>query len=211
MAVLATIIPIVLCMGFSHTALSGTGVPDYSDILFMPTTGKVQLNNGADNVDEGYASRFSHDNEEATAGFYKTTLDDHEIDVELTASKRVGFHKYMFPEDQQANVIIDLDHRDKVVDSWIRVVNDHEVEGFRRSTAWANDQHLYFVAVFSHPIQGYGLALSEEITGSDFAQGENIKGYFQFDEIPNQELYVKDWPFGSQCRGCKAKHKSRNS
>ncbi|MEZ5084005.1 MAG: GH92 family glycosyl hydrolase, partial [Bacteroidales bacterium] len=180
-----------IVFGFSHTALSGTGVPDYSDILFMPTTGKVLLNNGAENDDEGYASRFSHNNEEAKVGYYKTTLDDYSIDVELTASKRVGFHKYTFPADQQNNVIIDLDHRDKVVDSWIRVVNDHEIEGFRRSTAWANDQHIYFVAVFSSPVADFGLALNEEITGKDFIQGENVKGYFSFEELAQQELLVK--------------------
>ena len=78
--------------GFSHTHLSGTGVSDYGDILLMPTTGELLLNNGA-NGNPGYRSKFSHKNEQAKAGFYQVFLEDYNIDVELTVSKRVGFHK----------------------------------------------------------------------------------------------------------------------
>ena len=81
--------------GFSHTHLSGTGISDYADILLMPTTGELLLNNGADGTD-GYGSSFSHDNELAQPGFYQVQLDDYKIGVELTVSPRAGFHRYTF-------------------------------------------------------------------------------------------------------------------
>lgn len=176
--------------GFSHTALSGTGIPDYGDILFMPTTGEVYLNNGSLNVDEGYASRFDHNNETAEAGYYKTHLDDYNIDVELTSTKRAGFHKYS-SLGENCNVIIDLQHRDKVVDSWIKVINNNEIEGFRRSTAWANDQYIYFVARFSTPFNRAGVAVDDKVTGNDKARGENVKAFLQFSTENTDSLMVK--------------------
>ena len=101
--------------GFSHTHLSGTGVSDYGDVLLMPTTGKLLLNNGT-NKKPGYSSKFSHKNENAKAGFYQVFLEDYEINVELTTSKRVGFHKYTFPKKKSAQVILDLTHRNKLLD-----------------------------------------------------------------------------------------------
>jgi predicted alpha-1,2-mannosidase len=177
--------------GFSHTHLSGTGVSDYGDILFMPTNGNILLNNGVDDPDAGYASRFSHQRESAQAGFYAVHLDDYNIDVALTASKRVGFHQYIFHDTDKGHVILDLKHRDKVIDSWINVVDAYEIEGFRRSTAWALDQRIYFVARFNKPIASYGLALDEKIMEGDEMQGENVKGYFSFDFDNESELLMK--------------------
>jgi putative alpha-1,2-mannosidase len=125
-----------LVYGFSHTHLSGTGVADYCDVLFMPTTGEPQFKN------TDYLSGFKKKNEAATPGYYKTHLDKYNIDVELTASTRVGVHRYNFPKTDQANIIIDLQHRDEVLDSWIEVVNDHEIRGFRRSKSCAADQSV---------------------------------------------------------------------
>lgn len=177
--------------GFSHTALSGTGIPDYADILFMPTTGEIRLQNGAEYPDEGYASRFSHKNEKASAGYYQVYLEDYQINAELTVSKRTGFHQYSFSNGKTGNVIIDLDHRDKVVDSWMRVLSENKVEGYRRSTAWAADQHIYFAAVFSVPFTEYGLALDEVITDGDYMQGENVKGYFSFELPEDMKIMAK--------------------
>jgi len=102
-----------LVYGFSHTHLSGTGVSDYGDILLMPTTGDIRLNNGAD-AQAGYRSFFKKENEKATAGYYETFLEDYQIKVGLTCTKRAGFHQYTFSEkDNIANLIIDLEHRDK--------------------------------------------------------------------------------------------------
>jgi putative alpha-1,2-mannosidase len=162
--------------GFSHTHLSGTGVADYCDILFMPTTGEPKFKN------TDYMSGFKKKNESASPGYYKTKLDKYNIEVELTATKRVGVHRYNYPGTQQANIIIDLQHRDEVLDSWIEMVNDHEIRGFRRSKSWATDQYIYFYAKFSKPFKTYGIASDDQLQqGKSKVQGKNIKMYIRFD------------------------------
>ncbi len=141
--------------GFSHTHLSGTGVSDYGDILLMPVTGKPHLRNGyPDSVDTGYGSRFSKETEHAGAGWYAVHLDDYGIDVELTATERTGVHRYVFPAGQPAHVIIDLEHRDQLLDADLAVADERTVTGFRRSAGWANDQWVFFKAAFSRPFTG---------------------------------------------------------
>ena len=108
--------------GFSHTHLSGTGVSDYGDILLMPTNA-INFNNGSNDKD-GYRAHFSHNNEIAQPGFYKVHLDDTDIDVELTVSKRSGIHKYQFSSEDNQFLILDLEHRDQVLDHKIQKVND---------------------------------------------------------------------------------------
>lgn len=126
-----------LIYGFSHTHLNGTGVSDFGDILLMPTMGEPSFDNKV------YSSTFSHQNEKASAGFYSVKLDKHNIDVALTASTRVGFHQYTFNNDGQANIILDLNHRDKLLEGDIRIVNNRTIEVLRRSEAWARDQYVY--------------------------------------------------------------------
>ncbi|MDI1241084.1 MAG: glycoside hydrolase family 92 protein, partial [bacterium] len=135
--------------GFSHTHLSGTGIPDGADILFMPTVGVHELfaKEGVRSVN-GYASKFSHANEKAEPGYYSVKLDDDGVTAELTATKRVGLHRYTYPMAGRVNLILDLKWRDKVLDSDAKVVGKR-VEGFRRSSSWAKDQTVYFVAEFS--------------------------------------------------------------
>ncbi len=138
--------------GFSHTHLSGTGVSDYGDILLMPVTGEPHLVNGyPDNVDQGYGSRFSKATERARAGWYAVHLDDYDIDVELTATLRTGLHRYVFPAGRSAHVIIDLEHRDKLLAADMQILDDGTVLGFRQSQAWAQDQTVFFQAAFSRP------------------------------------------------------------
>jgi len=162
--------------GFSHTHLSGTGIADYCDILFMPTTGEPQF------LNTDYRSGFKKKNESATPGYYKTFLDKYKIGVELTATTRVGVHRYTYPSTRQANIIIDLQHRDEVLDSWIEVVNDHEIRGFRRSKSWADDQYVYFYAKFSKPFKTYGIAVDNQLQpGKSKEKGKNIKMYIRFD------------------------------
>ncbi|MDB5158959.1 MAG: hypothetical protein JWR50_3666 [Mucilaginibacter sp.] len=161
--------------GFSHTHLSGTGIFDYCDILFMPTTGTPQFKN------TDYSSPFKKKNEFASPGFYKTRLDKYNIDVELTATTRAGMHKYTYPSTGQANIIIDLKHHDQVLNSWIEIINDHEIRGYRESRSWANDQHVYFYAKFSRPFKTYGIAVNDQLqNGLKKAEGKNIKLYIQF-------------------------------
>ena len=137
--------------GFSHTHLSGTGISDYGDILLMPTN-KVNFNNGVDGK-PGYRAYFSHANEKAQPGYYKVHLDSTNIHVELTVSLRSGIHKYQFPSSENQYVILDLEHRDKVLNHKINLLNDYEINGYRHSSAWAKDQRLFYHIIFSHPIK----------------------------------------------------------
>ncbi len=132
--------------GFSHTHLSGTGVADYCDILFMPFTGGAVLEPAQ------YASPFKKSREKAEAGYYSVFLEKDKIKAELTATERVGVHRYTFPKNRvRSHILIDLRHRDEVIDAHLKKVGDREVEGFRISKAWAKEQHVYFVARFSRP------------------------------------------------------------
>lgn len=169
--------------GFSHTHLSGTGVSDYGDILLMPTNKQV-FNNGADGK-EGYKSKFSHDKEVAEPGFYKVHLDDTNIDVELTVSKRSGMHKYNFPSKENQFVILDLVHRDKVLDAKIEKISDTELYGYRFSEAWAKDQRLFFSIKTSHPFTD--VLQSPENEGMQGAQKIALK----FINPNNETVYIK--------------------
>ncbi|NNK55610.1 MAG: glycoside hydrolase family 92 protein [Flavobacteriaceae bacterium] len=167
--------------GFSHTHLSGTGVSDYGDILLMPTN-EVVFNNGAEGK-KGYRAHFSHDNEEASPGYYKVHLDSTEIDVELTVSKRSGMHRYNFPNGSKRIVMLDLQHRDKLLSSEIKKINDYEIIGHRHSEAWAKDQRLFFHIKFSHPI------ISETASTHPLSQTRMVA--YHFDHTSNEPLIVK--------------------
>jgi predicted alpha-1,2-mannosidase len=151
--------------GFSHTHLSGTGAPDLFDILFMPYTGDEKTRAGnKSQAGSGYGSRFSHDNELARAGYYSVKLDDHDINVELTATAHGGFHRYTFPKNSKAHVIIDLNHSLKkpnfgcrVIAAQFNMVNDHAIKGFRVITGWAKLRKVYFYAEFNKTITGNDL------------------------------------------------------
>jgi predicted alpha-1,2-mannosidase len=179
--------------GFSHTHLSGTGIADYCDILFMPTSKNYFLNNGyQEGVEHGYSTRFNKKTEIARAGYYSVKLDDYGIFVELTATNRVGFHQYTFPKNKNAFVIIDLTHRDEVLESSLKQINEYEIEGMRRSRSWAQDQYVYFVARFNQPIQKLHLAVNDSINENlTNAEGKNIKAALDFGKFSKRKLLVK--------------------
>ncbi|MEY3678910.1 MAG: hypothetical protein RI924_1051 [Bacteroidota bacterium] len=162
--------------GFSHTHLSGTGVSDYGDILFMPSTGQPKFKNSE------YASPFKKSKEKASAGYYETFLEKYQIKVALTTSLRAGFHQYTYPVGKEANIIVDLQHRDETTEAWVEVINEYEIRGFRRSRAWAENQPIYFHAKFNKPIKTYGIALNDVVqAGLRKAEGKNVKLFVQFD------------------------------
>jgi predicted alpha-1,2-mannosidase len=165
--------------GFSHTHLSGTGVSDYGDILLMPTNAVV-FNNGADGG-QGYSSKFSHDNEEAEAGYYRVKLADTDIEVEITATLRAGIHRYQFPSAENQIIILDLEHRDKLLDHQIKQTSPTTLSGYRHSKAWADDQRLFYHIDFSHTIAKAEYNESEEPT----------KGAFTLDNPSNDPVIVK--------------------
>jgi predicted alpha-1,2-mannosidase len=179
--------------GFSHTHLSGTGISDYGDILLMPTVGDVFLNaRNGDQTDKGYASRFSHQNETARPGYYSVKLDDENIFVELTATKRAGLHRYTYPSTDQANIILDLKHRDKVTDSGLRITGGQTFVGWRKSEAWARNQIIYFAGEFSQPFTAWGVARDDKIyEGMREIRGQNVKAFFRFDASAGAPVMVR--------------------
>jgi len=179
--------------GFSHTHLSGTGCSDYGDILLMPAAGAAQLAKGdASHPETGYCSPFSHRDEEALPGYYRVKLEEGGVVVELTATERAALHRYVFPKAGPASVIIDLEHRDPVIDSRVRFVSDTEVEGFRRSREWAEDQHIYFVARFSKPFAGRGAVRNDSlIEGAAEVSGTNVKAFVGFETAAGEAVLVK--------------------
>jgi predicted alpha-1,2-mannosidase len=164
-----------LIYGFSHTHLSGTGISDYGDVLLMPTVGDVALTNTR------YAAGFSHSNEYARAGYYSVKLDNGVL-VELTATLRAGFHRYTYPANAQGNIILDLTHRDRVLDSYFRITGGRNFVGWRRSQAWAKDQIVYFAGELSRPFDGWGIAKDDGAAQPiQEATGPNVKAFFSFE------------------------------
>ncbi len=142
--------------GFSHTHLSGTGIPDGCDILFMPTIGEPQFfAKEGDKSVNGYASKFSHANEKAEPGYYSVKLDDDGIFAEMTTTERVGLHRYTFPKSDSANISLDLTWRDRTLDTMLSIVGKNRIEGFRRSSSWSKDQVVYYAAQFSKDFESF--------------------------------------------------------
>ncbi|MGN0068812.1 MAG: GH92 family glycosyl hydrolase [Prevotella sp.] len=144
--------------GFSLTHLSGTGIPDMGDFLFMPGVGKPQLTPGTDEApDDGYRSRFVHDNEKATPGYYQVYLNDYKVNAEMTAAIRSGMFRFTYPQSENAFVLIDLNHTlwQTCVWSNIRIENDSTVTGYKLIKGWGPERHIYFKAVFSKPFRDF--------------------------------------------------------
>jgi predicted alpha-1,2-mannosidase len=163
--------------GFSHTHLSGTGCSDFGDVMIMPMAGQPSFDN------KKYSSKFNHKNEVAKAGYYSVHLDDDDVNVELTTTTRVGFHKYTFGKNGKYNFILDLLHRDKLLDAQIVIVNEHCIEGFRRSEAWAKDQRVYFRIEFSKDNKTHTLYSGQDKIETGAA--------FEYDVKKGESIYVK--------------------
>ncbi len=197
-------------VGFSHTHLSGTGHSDLGDILLMPTTGELQLKPGeADAPQTGYRSRYSHDNEVSRPGYYSVQLDDYRVKAQLTATPRVGVHKYTYPSDsREGRVVMDLNHGiynydGKTLWASVRVENDSLVTGYRITNGWARTNYTYFAISFSKPIKNYGYKDLEPVKYNGFWRrfdlnhnfpemaGRKIAAYFEFDTESDADLEVK--------------------
>jgi predicted alpha-1,2-mannosidase len=196
-------------VGFSHTHLSGTGHADLGDIMIMPQVGKLKLNPGtADNPDGGYRSRFSHDTEHARPGYYEVTLSDYGIKAQLTATRRVGVHKYTYPKGDDCRIILDLLHGiynydGKVLWSTLRVENDTLLTGYRITDGWARSNYTYFAISFSKPIKDYGYRDMKRPQYRGFwykfdvyhnfpdIAGKDVVAYFNFDNKASRQLVIK--------------------
>lgn len=196
-------------LGFAHTNFSGTGHSDLGDLLLMPTTGPLVLDPlETESGGKGYYSVFSHENEKASPGFYNVFLESYDIEANLTVSDRVGFHKYTFPETEDAHVILDLvynvyHHDNKNIWTFIRVENDSLVTGYRQTKGWARTKKVYFAMEFSKPFKSYGHKKYDELLYNGFYRrfdeyenfpemaGKDIRAYFNFDTKAEEELMVK--------------------
>ena len=136
-----------ILIGFSHTHLSGTGCTDLGDILIMPLNEIRTPRGNQDDIRDGYASRYSHDNEIARPEYYSLLLDRYNIKAELAATDRVGFHRYTYPEGKPASILIDLreGNGSNAYDSYIRKIDDYTVEGYRYVRGWSPSRKVYFV------------------------------------------------------------------
>lgn len=197
-------------VGFSHTHFSGTGHSDLGDILIMPVTGPLKLNPGtATNPDGGYRSRFSHDTEVARPGYYEVMLADYGIRAQLTTTKRVGVHKYTFPQNSPSQrILLDMIHGiynydGKVLWTSLRVENDTLVTGYRITNGWARTNYTYFAMSFSKPVVHYGCEEKEKVNyrggygkfnmKENFPDigGRKIVAYFDFDPTASDDVEIK--------------------
>jgi predicted alpha-1,2-mannosidase len=181
-------------IGFSHTHLSGTGCPDMGDIMLMPVIGNVSFEQGyEDDTSTGYRSAFSHDSEEAQPGYYKVILDDYGIKAELTATSRVGFHKYTYPQSEQSGMILDLGHGigDSVRVSEIRFLDESTLVGKRRSNGFVNDHTWYFCAKFSKPVTQFASYTDGKISTDREIKGKTTKFWLKFATKKDEVIQVK--------------------
>ncbi len=162
--------------GFSHTRLSGTGASDLIDILLFPSTGNATN------------STFSHYEESAAPGYYKVRLADEDITAELSATTRVGIHRYTYPERASRNILLDLDHSSqkgswdrKIIQSQIRQTGPNTIEGYRVITGWAKLRKVYFVAEFSEPIQKLAITDGgQPRRNATVVNGRDLKAWMNF-------------------------------
>jgi len=179
-------------LGFSHTHLSGTGAPCLGDVLLMPTVGDLQLDAGTPG--DGYASKFSHAQEDATPGYYRVFLQTPKVTAELTATTRCGFHKYTFPKSDQSHFILDLAHGigNDPVEGAVHIENDHTVSGYRISNGWGGRRVIYFVMQFSKPFDSFGVERNgKRLDGLGDATGRDVKAFFNYTTSSNEKILVK--------------------
>lgn len=172
--------------GFSHTHLSGTGAGDLYDISFMPVT--IPYNEAEAPL--GIHSKFSHDEETASAGYYSVVLKDYNIKVELTATERVGVQRYTFPGGEAA-VFLNLrkaTNWDATVDTEIKVVDSVTVEGYRFSTGWARDQRVYFRSRFSRPWQK--ITIDSAAVDPKTPDKLGVIARFDFNTTPGEQITI---------------------
>jgi predicted alpha-1,2-mannosidase len=195
-------------MGFTLTHLSGTGIPDLGDFLFMPQIGEPKLVPGPkENPDSGYRARYSHDQEAASAGYYKVKLLNNGVTVELTASERAGMMRFTFPQTDQACIMTDLQHflsgkRFRLIWSHVRVEDAATITGFHLVNGWAKERYLYFAARYSRPFDHHRIMSNgKEVKYDSFvtyrfrsrneAAGTNLQFLAEYKTRPDEAILVK--------------------
>ena len=170
--------------GFSHTHLQGTGVSDYGDVLLMPTVGPMDT---ADVWRNRYRDRFVRGSQIAHAGYYRCELERSGVEVELTASERVGFHRWTLEKPDTMQLIVDLAHRDDLLSYGMYPLDDSTLVGLRISDNWADEQHVYFAMRFSEPFEWL-----DQMAELDVEEGEGGVLMQELSYVPVFSLVFKD-------------------
>jgi predicted alpha-1,2-mannosidase len=177
--------------GFSHMHLTGAGAGDLYDILVMPTNSRFNKRI-KENNNKPFSS-FSHDKEKASPGYYSVDLLDFGIKAELTATRRTGIHKYTFPKDDKSQIHIDLGYSlnwDSPTETYLKVVDNSTIEGYRKSTGWAKDQRVYFVIKLSKEFDDYQLFEDNQLIKNS-ATGKNTKIILNYKTTENEQIVLK--------------------
>lgn len=182
-------------LGFSHTHLSGTGIGDLNDVLIVPANGEVQLKPMKFNDQmSGYGSFFSKSSEVCKPGYYSAYLDKYKVKAELTATERVGLHRYHYEKTDNAHLLVDLGLNmlwDKAVASTIKKLNDSTFVGYRYSTGWSKDQRTFFAIVLSAPVTKATLYKDAEPEAGNEVKGVGVKAALFFDAQKYPDIKVK--------------------
>ena len=176
--------------GFSHTHLSGTGCIDLGDILFRPTTQKMEPNA----VPMYQPTAFTHKDEKASAGYYSVFLKDEKIKAELTATTHVGMHRYTFPAGSSANILVDLAHQldnEHIYEMELKQTAANEIAGMRCTRGWTDNQYVYFVAQFSQPFSCVELVPAKDITEETETKDAFQQAILAFDELGEEPIVAK--------------------
>ncbi|MDO5971945.1 GH92 family glycosyl hydrolase [Flavivirga aquimarina] len=184
-----------IAVGFSHLSLSGTGIGDLADVLFMPVNKDLDLSEMPTSRDSlPYKSSYSHTNEKASPGYYQVFLEDHEVNVELTTTLRTAFHKYTYAENDTQSVVIDLGFAinwDKATNTALKIEDDYTISGYRFSKGWAKNQKVFFVAKFSKPIIKYNIVTDKKAIKENKGQGVKAAAQLFFNANAGNELLTK--------------------
>ena len=165
--------------GFSHTHLSGTGIGDLGDILFLPFCGTPE-------DDQKPVATFTHADEEASPGYYKVKVQPWDVRAEFSATERTAWHKYSYPNNRTASLMIDLAHvlqsdwGHQVLEGQLSIVDEYSVTGYRKTKGWAEDDPIWFRCVFDQPIESYQIFDDGMNVAGNTAEGGNLRLYLSF-------------------------------
>ena len=176
---------------FSHTHLSGTGIGDLGDIALLPYCGEDSIKPVA---------TFKKETEKATPGYYSVRLENFGVNVELTSTERVGFHKYTYDNPKERRVMLDLGHilqpnwGHKITGNEFWFVNDSIVEGTYETQGWAHFHSVSYRIVFSEKIETVYQYLDGKLRSDSLFlklnTNKDLKFHYKFKES-NEPLYVK--------------------
>ncbi len=174
-----------ICIGFSHTHLNGTGCADLGDVMVMPMTAVNVVRGEQHDISNGYASYYRHETEVARPDYYSVMLDRYDVKAELTATARVGLHRYSYPEGKPAHILVNLQEGNGSITtmSFIRKVDDYTIEGYRYTRGWSPMRKTYFVLKADKKIEG--LALYNDtvlVENVNQLKDRGVKGVLSFGE-----------------------------